>query len=433
MPLAKSSGKKSIHSPAARLANVDQAASGKFVKAKSRQHPWKVVHACEVTREVLPLVEGQLAAGMRPFLLTPGGYGSARTFLDSNKRESRTPISLLQTWNHVREWRKLLNESEADISSEIIHSHSFASGMAAVRASSGVVYQLRRTVEKIAAAESDCDEGSWLARSFRAAEQFVLARAAAVVVHNHAERLACLERGVGAECLFCVPEPIRSELLESAPDRQWLEQIVRGDSETVFFVIPGLPNSPSWESRDSLLRWMRVLSIVRQENADVRFLFLAEQKAEPSVKEMAAACNLLPWVSVLPPDLRNKALASADVVICDREHADSGVALETLARGRALLAGDVEQHRDITADGRGCLWFRSGEVGDIAQRARFLAENPQFRRALAIAGREHCMATRSAEVVAAQYDAVYRLAFGKRKGRDSSPPKTQLIPLQVGT
>jgi hypothetical protein len=36
-------------------------------------------------------------------------------------------------------------------------------------------------------------------------------------------------------------------------------------------------------------------------------------------------------------------------------------------------------------------------------------------------------------VIAAQYDTVYRLAFAKRKGRDSSPPKTQLIPLQVGS
>src|SRR5581483_1934333 len=54
---------------------------------------------------------------------------------------------------------------------------------------------------------------------------------------------------------------------------------------------------------------------------------------------------------------------------------------------------------------RGCLWFRPAEVGDIAFRARFLASNPQFRRALGLAGREHCAATRSSEVVAAQYDA----------------------------
>ena len=136
---------------------------------------------------------------------------------------------------------------------------------------------------------------------------------------------------------------------------------------------------------------------------------------------------------MLPSALRGKALSSADIVICDREHGGAAIALEALARGRALLAADVEEHRDITADGRGCLWFRTGDVGDIAQRASFLASNAQFRRALASAGREHCLATRSAEVVGAQYDAVYRLAFGKRKGRDTSSPRPQLIPLQVGS
>jgi glycosyltransferase involved in cell wall biosynthesis len=139
----------------------------------------------------------------------------------------------------------------------------------------------------------------------------------------------------------------------------------------------------------------------------------------------------MPSVKVLAPDMLDKALASADVVICDREHADTSLALEALAHGRALLAADVAQHRDITSDGRGCLWFRSGEVSDIAFRAIFLAGNPPFRRALGAAAREHCQTTRSVEVVGAQYDAVYRLAFSKRKDRGSTPPRPRLIPLQV--
>src|SRR5256885_1342561 len=40
----------------------------------------------------------------------------------------------------------------------------------------------------------------------------------------------------------------------------------------------GSPTTENWESRDSVLRWMRVLSIVRQQSADVRFLLVAEQK-----------------------------------------------------------------------------------------------------------------------------------------------------------
>jgi len=429
MPLATLSGKRKV----AKRVKTDPIASVKSAKPVPKQHPWKVVHACELAREVLPLVEGQLAVGMRPFLLTPAGFGAAGAFQDKKNGESALPISLLHTWNHVRDWRKLLGESAAEISAEVIHAHSFAAGMAAVRASSGVVYQLRRTVEKLATEAGHCDENSWLARSFRVAEQFVLARASAVVVNNHAERLACLERGVRAETLFLIPDAVRSEFLESTPDRDWFESLTKGEGATVFFFIPGLPGTSIWEWRDAVLRWMRVLSVVRHEHADVRFVFVGDAQERAAIDEIALACNLMPGVKVVAPEMRDRAMATADVIICDREHSQKELALQTLARGRALLAADVEEHRDITADGRGCLWFRSGEVKDVAYRASFLAGNPDFRRALAVAGREHCLATRSAEVIGAQYDAVYRLAFSKRKGRDNSPPKTQLLPLQVGS
>src|SRR4051812_33377740 len=125
MPLAGLSGKKKLGPSTARLIKVDQGPSNKQTKTAPKRHPWMVVHACELAREVLPLVEGQLAAGMRPFLLTPGGYGAAGTFLDTSNGDTAAQISLLETWSHVREWRKLLNESAAETASEIIHAHSF--------------------------------------------------------------------------------------------------------------------------------------------------------------------------------------------------------------------------------------------------------------------------------------------------------------------
>ena len=394
-----------------------------------RPHPWSVIHACERAHDVLPLVEGQLAAGMRPSFLTLSGAGR-KALLEAP--QSVPPVSLLNTWSHVGEWRSLMNESGADTSSEILHAHCFSAGMAAVRASSCVVYQLKQPVEKLAAARESYDENSWLGRSFRVAEQFVLTRAAAVVVPDHAQHLACLERGVNAANTFLIREPIEHSLLESAPERKWLMESAGAGAETVFLLVPSLPSS-EWETRDALLRWLRVLSNVRRQHADVRLVLLAKSSAQEMTHEMASACNLTPWICVLPETMRDMALASADVVICDREHASSGIALEVLARGRALLAGGVESHREITPDGRGCLWFRPGEVNDIAQRASFLVSNPQFRRALATAGRQHCQATRSAEAVGAQYDAVYRSAFSKRKKRDTNAPKPQFIPLQVGS
>src|SRR5215813_1157701 len=200
-----------------------------------RPHPWSVIHACERAQDVLPLVEGQLAAGMRPSFLTLCGAGR-KALLEAP--QSVPPVSLLNTWSHVREWRSLMNESGADTSSEILHAHCFSAGMAAVRASSCVVYQLKQPVEKLAAARESSDENSWLGRSFRVAEQFVLTRAAAVVVPDHAQRLACLERGVNAANTFLIREPIEHSLLESAPERGWIMESANAGGETVFLLVP---------------------------------------------------------------------------------------------------------------------------------------------------------------------------------------------------
>ena len=304
--------------------------------------------------------------------------------------------------------------------------------MAAVRVSSSVVYQFRRPIEKLAAAAGNGDENSWLGRSFRVAEQFVLTRAGAVVVNDHIQRLACLDRGVNAANVFLIPQPVEQTLLESVPERKWLIELANAGPDTVLLLAPAIEGSES-ENRAAFLRWMRVLCTVRGDNPDVRLVLLADGTDKDSISEIASSCNLMPWICVLPPCVQERALATADVVICDREHAAGGIAVQVLAHGRALLACDAEQHRDITPEGRGCLWFRAGEVSDIAKRASFLAGNPQFRRALASAGRDHCRATRSPEAVGAQYDAVYRNAFSKRKGRDANSPRPQFIPLHVGS
>src|SRR5256885_7703512 len=140
--------------------------------------PWKVVHACERARDVLTLVQSQLAVGMRPHLVTPRGFGSATIYLGKPLKEKSSPVSLLQEWNRVRNWKRLLSESDSDNAAEIVHAHSFAAGMAAVRPDATLVYDFHQPIEEIAG------EGkSWLGRSFSVAGQVVLRRGGPVLVH----------------------------------------------------------------------------------------------------------------------------------------------------------------------------------------------------------------------------------------------------------
>src|ERR1700732_5307000 len=73
-----------------------------------RAKVWRVIHACEYARDVLPVVEGQVAVGMRPFIVTPQGAGAAELYLAGRNQDPPRSLSLLRSWQDVRNWRKSL-------------------------------------------------------------------------------------------------------------------------------------------------------------------------------------------------------------------------------------------------------------------------------------------------------------------------------------
>ena len=174
-----------------------------------RTKVWRVIHACEYARDVLPVVEGQVAVGMQPFIVTPQGAGTAELYLSGGNLDQPRSLSLLRSWQDVRHWRKSLLDCAPETTSDIVHAHCFAAGMAAVRSCGCVVYDLSACIEEMAISAGLCEPGSWMGRSFRVAEQFVLSRAAAVIVHSHGLQQAALERGAPPESIFLAPEVSR--------------------------------------------------------------------------------------------------------------------------------------------------------------------------------------------------------------------------------
>jgi hypothetical protein len=168
-----------------------------------------VLHAipAEITGSMFPLVEAQQHAGMRPFVL---GRKSGLIDVEGGPSEPTGSGSLLRSWRYVREWKKQL-DSYCYGGLEIVHAHCFSAGMAAVRRPGAVVYDLRVCVEELVLAERS-SERSWLARSLQTAEQFVLARAGAVIVHSRQMLEHCRSRGLAEESLFLVPESVHAGL-----------------------------------------------------------------------------------------------------------------------------------------------------------------------------------------------------------------------------
>ena len=406
--------------------------------------PWSVMHATEHVRGVLEVAEAQRDAGMRPVLVTPEGYGSIELYLRTPPAEEGQ-VSLLSTWQEVRQWRKSLADCAGGATMDIVHAHCFAAGMSGVRNWPAVVYDLRGCVEHDADASQQ-----WLARSLRVAEQFVLTRAQAVVVHWPSLRAAAVERGASEEHIFVIPDPVTLPAYANSnnahrdlhDDDFSTGDYARDAWPQVIGLPPGVITFFATDVHTSdfdllLSAFTQVISEVENpglENPGVEnvVLLLEGDPASAALRSKLAAAGISRAVRLLTPQQRTGALHNADVILTGgpATNGPNAAGLEAMRAGRAVLAADTVANRDLSPEGRGCLWYKPGDARDLAGRAAFLARNPDFRRALGQAALSFLAETRSPQAVARQYDAAYRHAFARRRD-ESQNLFGRLQPLQA--
>jgi glycosyltransferase involved in cell wall biosynthesis len=406
-----------------------------------RSRAWRVIHACEFARDVLPVVEGQVASGMRPYIVTPQGEGTAELYLSGRHQDQPRSLSLLRSWQDVRTWRKSILDCDPENSADIVHTHCFAAGMAAVRNIGGVVYDLRACIEELAMSAGQCEHGSWMGRSFRVAEQFVLARAAAVIVHSSGMRQAALDRGALSESIFLIPDPLSftddSTLCAPGANENFLQRRFGILPGTVSFLASQFSVSSDSELRAEQKIILESFALARAENP--RSCLLLEGvftvALRDALEEFAAGLKIREDIFCIGPADSADAWQSADVVLVTGElPADEVVArhvneicLKAMLYGKTLLAADIPRNRDVSPDGRGCLWFEDKNPRDLAFRISFLARKPAFRAALAASGRFHILETRSALAIGQQYREAYSYAFGRKR---FTGPSTGMATLQ---
>ncbi len=363
---------------------------------------WNVTHACDFAAAVLPVAQAQLEAGIRATVLTPHTTGCPTQTRFWLGWEFSRP---LQTFRDFRRWRRLLAaETAADI--EILHAHCLGAGIAAALGEQAVVHDFRASLAP----------RSWL---LRATENFTLRRAAAVVVHSQAMWAEALCRGVRAEDLFLVPDPVEPcgtqpalSLSKGALACAVPRAPAPATSSSVVLMAPNLAS----EAEVSML--LAAFAMLSAEIDGAHLLLEVEGELAHFAGRESERRELEHTVRLVAPADRFGALAAADLIIvgAPREENPGAAAISAFAHGRALLAADVPQNREVTPRGAGCIWYRAGDARDLANRAAFLARNPDFRAALAAGGRAHLAATRGPAVVARRYDEVYRHASHKRSG-----------------
>jgi glycosyltransferase involved in cell wall biosynthesis len=412
-----------------------QTADGAVPATKTRS--WRVIHACEHARDVFPVVEGQVAAGMQPYIVTPCGSGSAEVYLASRQVEQSRPLSLIRSWQDVRGWRKSILECDPENTADLVHTHTFASGMAAVRSCTSVVYDFQDCIDEMAMATGQAGPGSWMGRSFRAAEQFILSRAGAVIVHSQGMKEAARERGAPLENVFLIADPLPTEEAGAAsllpPSHSGKSE--SGRQTTVFFA-PRLTAAPNEKLPATALLILEAFAAAARELPGGRLLLEAAPGTGPSLLQRAAKIGLAGSVSLVPATGLEAAWQGAHVVIALGEPVSdpvtarrpNPVCLEALRQGAALLAADVPRNRDTSPDGRGCLWFEANNARDLGCRMVFLGANPGFRAALASTGRAYLLEARNSAAIGRKYHEAYLHAASRKKAKHTGSGVTIFYP-----
>jgi len=406
---------------------------------RSKPKSWRVIHACENAREVLPVIEAQLSAGMRPYIVTPGGAGTAEAYLSGYDQDQQRTLSLLSAWQDVRTWRRSLLECDPETRADLVHAHAFSAGMAGVRNCSCVVYDFPACVEEIAISSKQCEPGSWIGRSFRVAEQFILSRAAAIVVHSPGMKTAAEERGASPQSIFLVPEPLESEPTLAIPTADIPDWASNPGRESVTFFAPQLALAASVELSSEAITVLEAFTLALGELPDARLLVEIPEPASSTLQAHAARLGIKNHISAIDPVHANAAFHAASVVIAPGEAPSDPVnarrtndaCLKSLSFGRALLAADVPRNREASPDGHGCLWFTVNDVRELGSRMIYLAQNRGFCDGLAAAGKNYMLETRCPAAIGRKYDTVYRYAISHKKPRGTGPGATALQPAAV--
>ena len=390
-----------------------------------RTKVWRVIHACEYARDVLPVVEGQVAVGMRPFIVTPQGAGSAELYLSGGNQDQPRSLSLLRSWQDVRNWRKSLLDCAPETTSDLVHAHCFAAGMAAVRSCSCVVYDLGACIEEMAISAGLCESGSWMGRSFRVAEQFILSRAAAIIVHSLGLKEAALERGAPPDAVFLVPEPISEDNEPPAlsQDIDFLTRRFGFAPDSVSFFVPQFARDAQEQLSPAAISALEGFALACNELPQFNLLLEAPESARRAINEHASRLGISQHVALVHQFDVPATMQSAHVVVAMGELPADPVAarepnetcIKSLWQGKTLLAADVPRNRDASPEGRGCLWFEADNPRDLGYRMAFVGRNPEFRSRSGAAGRMFIYETRNSSVIGQKYDEAYRFAASRKK------------------
>lgn len=338
-----------------------------------------------------------------------------------HRRLLRETIPTKQPWSdYLDDWASALAPVVAQERPQIIHVHSghrgYESALVALavgaRLGVPVVYEVRGFFEALWTSDLAWAERGEIYRLRWATETRVMNAAAAVVTLSESMRQDIIERGVDAAKVSVVPNGVNAD---SFAPRERDAELTAELGLTDRFVFGYVSNLDHYREGQELLidaavelnrRGVPATALIVGDGSRREFL-------EQHAKQVHAGESVV-FTGKVPHDRVNDYYAQYDVFVIPRvdERAARLVTplkpFEAMAGRIPLLVSDLPALQEITGHGERGATFRTGDAVDLADVLQALADDPERRARIALAGQEWVVAERQWSSNGPRYDAVYQ-------------------------
>lgn len=337
----------------------------------------------------------------------------------------------------LREWREVCRLADAIVAlaqdwwPDVLHAHSPAlCGAAALRAGKRlgipVVYEIRAFWEDAAVGNGTGSEGSLKYRLTRGLENFVVARADAVVTICQGLKQDLVERGVAAERIAISPNGVDLDLFGEPPrpDPVLRSMLDLGDGPVIGFI----GSFYDYEGLDDLIAAMPHLV---EQVPDARLLLVGGGPCADALREQArcnAVAKAIRFVGRVPHHEVERYYALCDVMAYPRKASRLTdlvtplKPLEAMAQDKLVAASSVGGHRELVTDRATGVLFPPDDPKACAAALAQLLADPASWNGLRERAKSHVRQHHDWAANARNYLPVYQtvLAPGMYRGRKAA-------------